>query len=62
MGFFGNGGNSGAQDNGRSETDELINKKIKEDKAASEEKKRHIYQERLEIIHAQGNQDWHSKG
>jgi hypothetical protein len=60
MGFFGNGGNSGAQ--GQSESDKLVDEEIKRNAAESQAKKEHIYQERLELIHAQGNQDWHSKG
>lgn len=61
MGFFGSGGNSGAQDNKPSATDELIDKQFKQNQAEIEAKKKSLYQQRLDIIKSQGNQDWHPK-
>ncbi|MGC2661799.1 MAG: hypothetical protein WA324_27895, partial [Bryobacteraceae bacterium] len=61
MGFFGGGGNSGAQE-GRSASDELIDREFKKNQADIEAKKKSLYQQRLDIIKSQGNQDWHSKG
>lgn len=62
MGFFGSGGNSGAQDTGRAQSDALIDQQFKQNQAESEEKRKTLYQERLDIIKSQGNQSWHPRG
>lgn len=54
MGFFGGGGNSGAQ----SESDKLITETWKQNQAEIEQKKKSLYQERLDIIKSQGGQQW----
>lgn len=59
MGFFGGGGNSGAQ--GQSETDKLIDQQFKTNQAQIEEKKKSLYRERLDIIKSQGAQQWTPK-
>lgn len=61
MGFFGGGGNSGGQDSGRSESDRLIDEQIKQNKAEIEQKRKGLYQQRLDIIKAQGGQIWEPK-
>lgn len=61
MGFFGGGGNSGAQDSERSESDALIDQQFKQNQADIETKKRSLYQERLDIIKSQGGQQWTPK-
>lgn len=61
MGFFGGGGNSGAQDSPRSESDALIDKQFKQNQAEIEAKKKSLYQERLDIIKSQGTQVWKPK-
>ena len=58
MGFFGGGGNSG----GQSSADALVETQIKNNQAEIEQKKRSLYQERLDIIHGQAGQQWHPKG
>jgi len=57
MGFFGNGGNSGAQ----STSDALITNQFRQNQAEIEKKKKDLYQERLDIIKSQGGQSWHPK-
>lgn len=61
MGFFSGGGNSGAQADARSASDDLIDKQFQQNQADIENKKRSIYQARLDIIKAQGDQVWHPK-
>ena len=61
MGFFGGGGNSGAQDNRQSATDELIDRQFKQNQAEIESKRKALYQERLDIIKSQGGQVWTPK-
>lgn len=61
MGFFGGGGNSGAQDTGRSASDALIEKQFQQNQKEIEEKKKSLYQERLDIIKSQGGQQWTPK-
>ena len=61
MGFFGGGGNSGAQDNGQAETNALIDKQFKQNQAEIEGRRKNLYKERLDIIHSQGQQEWHPK-
>ncbi len=61
MGFFGGGGNSGAQDSGRTESDMLIEQQFKQNQADIQEKKQSLYQERLDIIKSQGKQVWTPK-
>jgi len=61
MGFFGGGGNSGAQDNRPSATDELIDRQFKQNQAEIETKRKALYQERLDIIKSQGGQVWTPK-
>lgn len=59
MGFFGGGGNSGAQQ--PSAADTLIEKQFQQNQKEIEEKKRSLYQERLDIIKSQGGQQWTPK-
>lgn len=54
MGFFSGGGNSGAQ----SESDRLIEQQFNQNQAESEQKRKSLYQERLDIIKSQGGQVW----
>jgi hypothetical protein len=61
MGFFKGGGNSGAQNSQPSESDMLIEKQFQENQKEIEEKKRSLYQERLDIIKSQGGQQWTPK-
>lgn len=61
MGFFGGGGNSGAQPTARSATDDLIDKQFRQNQADIENKKRMIYQERLDIIKSNSGQQWTPK-
>lgn len=56
MGLFGGGGNSGAQQ--PSETDLLIEQQFKQNQAEMENKRKSLYQERLDIIKSQGGQVW----
>lgn len=58
MGYFGSGGNSGAQDDARSESDALIDQTFKQNQVDIENKKRDIYAQRLDIIKGQGGQSW----
>lgn len=63
MGFFGGHGNSGGQqDTARSASDALIDKQFKQNQAEIEQKKRSLYQQRLDIIKSQGAQEWHTGG
>jgi len=55
MGFFGGGGNSGAQ---HSESNALIDKQFNQNQAEIEQKRKSLYQERLDIIKSQGGQIW----
>ncbi len=61
MGFFGGGGNSGAQDTQRAQSDALVDQQFKQNQADIETKKRNLYQERLDIIKSQGGQNWTPK-
>lgn len=61
MGFFGGGGNSGSQDNQPSASDQLIEKQFNQNQAEIEQKKKSLYQERLDIIKSQGGQQWTPK-
>ena len=56
MGFFGGGQRP------QSESDKLVENQIKQNQAEIEQKKRSIYQERLDIIKGQAGQQWHPKG
>jgi hypothetical protein len=58
MGFFGGGGNGGGQ---RSESDGLIDQQFKQNQAELEQKRKNLYQERLDIIKGQGGQTWTPK-
>lgn len=58
MGFFHGGGNSGGQDSQRTASDALIDKQFKMNQAEIEEKKRNLYQQRLDIIKSSGQQNW----
>jgi hypothetical protein len=58
MGFFRGGGNSGSQ---RSETDALIDQQFKQNQAEIEQKRKRLYEERLDIIKSQGGQVWHPR-
>lgn len=60
MGFFGGDGNSGAQDS-RSASDALIEQQFKQNQAEIEQKRKGLYQERLDIIKSQGGQVWKPK-
>ncbi len=55
MGLFG-GGNSGAQ--GQTPSDMLIEQQFQRNQAETEQKKKDIYAERLNIIKSQGGQTW----
>ncbi len=59
MGFFSGGGNSGAQQ--PSESDRLIEQQFKQNQAEMEQKRKSLYQERLDIIKSQGTQTWTPK-
>jgi hypothetical protein len=61
MGFFGGGGNSGAQESNQNNSNELITQQFKQNQAEIEAKKKSLYQERLNIIKSQGGQNWHPK-
>jgi hypothetical protein len=61
MGFFGGDGNSGAQDTQRNASDALIDQQFKQNQAEIEQKKKSLYQERLDIIKSQGGQVWKPK-
>lgn len=61
MGFFGGGGNSGAQPAQPSATDQLIEQQFKQNQAESEQKRKALYEERIDIIKAQGGQQWKPK-
>lgn len=56
MGLFGGGGNSGAQQ--PSEADQLIQQQFNLNQAESEQKRKSLYQERLDIIKSNGGQVW----
>jgi hypothetical protein len=57
MGFFGGGGNSGAQDT----ASQQITQQFKQNQADIEAKKKALYEERINIIKSQGGQNWHPK-
>lgn len=59
MGFFGGGGNSGAQ--GQSASDAIIDQQFKQNQLEMEQKRKGLYQERLDIIKSQGGQVWTPK-
>lgn len=59
MGFFGGNGNSGAQQT--SQADALMAEQFKQNQAELEQKKKSIYEQRLDIIKSQGQQSWHPK-
>jgi hypothetical protein len=61
MGFFGGGGNSGAQDTAQAESNALIDQQFKQNQAEIEQKKRDLYSQRLDIIKSQGGQVWTPK-
>lgn len=54
MGMFGGGGNSGAQN----ESNALVDQQFREHQADIEQKRRSLYQERLDIVKSQGTQNW----
>jgi hypothetical protein len=56
MGFFG-----GDTQDTRSESDALIEKQFKQNQAEIEQKRKGLYQERLDIIKSQGGQIWKPK-
>lgn len=56
MGFFGGGDNAA-----RSESDALIEKQFAQNQAEIEQKRKGLYQERLDIIKSQGGQVWKPK-
>jgi len=58
MGFFGGGGDTGGQ---QSKSDELIDQQFKHNQAELEQKRKNLYQERLDIIKGQGGQTWTPK-
>lgn len=53
MGFF--GGDS------QSEADKLVSEQFKQNQMELEEKRKKLYQERLDIIKSQGQQQWHPR-
>ncbi len=57
MGFFGGGGNSGAQN----ESNQLIDQQFKQNQADIEERRRKLYADRLDIVHGQAGQTWKPK-
>jgi hypothetical protein len=61
MGFFGGGGNSGAQDTAQAQSNALIDQQFKQNQAEIEQKKRDLYSQRLDIIKSQGGQVWTPK-
>lgn len=61
MGFFGGGGNSGAQDTAQAQSNALIDQQFKTNQAEIEQKKRDLYTQRLDIIKSQGGQQWTPK-
>lgn len=52
MGFFGGGGDPNEK------TNDLLEQQIKENQAELEAKRRHLFEERLDIIKGQGAQTW----
>lgn len=58
MGFFGGGGNSGAQNNKVSASDELIDRQHKQNQADIQQKTRALSQQRLDILKSNGGQVW----
>lgn len=58
MGLF---GSKDSGDPKRSATDELIDKQFQQNQAEIEQKKKSLYQERLDIIKSQGGQVWKPK-
>lgn len=61
MGFFGGGGNSGAQDTAQAQSNALIDRQFNQNQAEIEQKKRDLYTQRLDIIKSQGGQVWTPK-
>lgn len=61
MGFFSGGGNSGGQDTQRNASDALIDQQFKQNQSEIEQKRKSLYQERLDIIKSQGGQVWTPK-
>lgn len=57
MGFFGGGGNSGNQD-AQNQANALVDQQFKQNQSEIEEKKRNLYQQRLDIIKGQSGQIW----
>lgn len=60
MGFFG-GKDSGTQSPEQNASDALVQQQFKQNQAEIEQKRKSLYQERLDIIKSQGGQQWEPK-